>query len=152
MENENEIAPLEQAITERLENFNNETDINKKLEILIDIIKLCRDEYRSLDEAFKYASLAAVMTESPRADICCILGELYNMRKNAAWSKKWFEHAINNVSANIDTAFYTWYPILMIGNIYANDGDIKNAEKYFNAVSIFNPNYLSKTTQISELI
>lgn len=122
-----------------LEKFNEETDQNKRVDILI--LKIIEyTDNKDISNAFKYASFAAVCTTSPRADICCLLGDLYVGIGNNKWAKIWYKNAISNATTYpINAAYYTWLPLVKLANI---SEDKKEAESYLSAAEILNPNYL----------
>lgn len=122
-------------------------------ENLIDIFNKCENKDESVDilanyclerysdgdlnEAAKYAAIATICTESPRADICCLMGFLYHSIGNEKWAAKWLHNAIGNASAHIDSGYYTWYPLVLLANVETN-----KAEEYFKAAELINPNYI----------
>jgi len=91
------------------------------------------------DNALKCAMLGATCTAIPRADICCIIGDIYKSRKNWIWAKFWYERAVDNVSEKLDATFldpscYTWKPRLNLCVCEYNLGNFEAAERYNDEV------------------
>lgn len=92
-----------------------------------------------LDNALKYASIAAINTYSPTAEVCCLLGELYLMKGNLKWAEIWYKNAIMNTSISIMEEelvqdFYTIIPLLKLGYISDRLGKYEESLEYFNSV------------------
>jgi tetratricopeptide (TPR) repeat protein len=99
---------------------------------------------KDLKNALKYAALASVSTDYPRADVCCHMGDLYLEMGNLVWARFWFEAAIGNIYVDIsgeklDESFYTWIPMLRLSYIMYTIGDIDKAIEYNNAVLLIQP-------------
>lgn len=135
-----------------IDKFNNETDVDNSIDILIELIKFYRDEQDNLDNAFKYAAIATISSNNPRADICCIMGGLYFSQGNIPWAIRWYKAAISNTSSHINPAFSTWFPAAMLGSIYAANDDLETAVTYLNTAKVLNPDYAKETASIAELI
>jgi hypothetical protein len=98
-----------------------------------------KDENHDLDNALKYAMLAAALSYQPRADACCCIGEIYLSKGNDSWAKFWFEKALNNMSVWIDeqlpdSEYFTIIPLLKLCFIAHREGDDKAAKEYNDAV------------------
>lgn len=103
-----------------------------------------KDVTHDLDLALKYAYLAASATYSPRADVCCVLGEIYLMKGNYIWAKNWYEKALYNETTGFDEKrpdqeFYGSIPMLKLGFILHNLGRNEEATDYFKAVLKIEP-------------
>ena len=86
-----------------------------------------------ISEALKYASMATIVTASPRADACCCIGDVYMQLGNTEWAIKWFESAISNVSPDCESGYYTWIPLMKIAQAHILNCDFKTAEEYVSA-------------------
>lgn len=130
-----------------LDKFNSEKDENKQVDILIELIK-SYVEKKDFTSALKYCAFASICTTSPRADICCLFGDLYTVLGNIPWAKLWYKAAINNVPNDyiVESMYYTWYPMLCISSITDNPEESK---KYLSAVEIINPNYLKDVNNLN---
>lgn len=100
---------------------------------------------KDYDNALKYASLATISTDYPRADTCCQMGEIYICRNNFEWAKFWFEKAIGNIQVDdngdkIDESFSTWLPMLRLSYVFYKIGDYEKANDMNNAVLLIAPN------------
>ena len=99
---------------------------------------------KDLDMALKYAMLAVMSTWSPRADACCVAGEVYLERNNYEWAKFWYEKAVSNMNCGVDEElpdadYYTKVPILKLGYISYRMGNMKAALEYFESVLRMDP-------------
>lgn len=123
-----------------LEQFNEAEEPDKKVNLLLQLVDIYISE-QDISSAFKYAAIASVCTSSPRADVCCLLGDLYVTIGNIKWANKWYKAALNSVPTykELDTKYYTWYPLVCLGNIATTPDEIK---KYLEAAELFNPNYI----------
>lgn len=100
---------------------------------------LFKDVKHDLDIALKYAYMAAVLSYSPRADVCCTIGEIYLEKKNYEWARFWYEKALNNMNMSVDEEmvdadYYTVIPLLKLGFITHKMGDDDASEECFRAV------------------
>lgn len=96
------------------------------------------------DEAFQTAISAIGTTSVPRADICCLLGDYYAESRQYVWAKFWYTGAIDNrLQGQEDTfcerMYYTWYPRYILGNIYTEENNLQEAEKYYSEAIQINP-------------
>lgn len=103
-----------------------------------------KDENGDLDNALKYAMIAASLSFSPRADVCCNIGEIYLMKGNTEWAKFWYEKALQNTTVWIDeklpdAEYFTIIPMLKLCFICHKIGDIDTAKEYNNAVLLIDP-------------
>lgn len=101
-------------------------------------------ERKDTDNAIKYAYMAAAMSFSPRADVCCMLGELYLEKRNLEWAMFWYEKAYGNTSfsldeTDIDEDYYTIVPMLKLGFINSLMGNNEKALLYFKNVLAVRP-------------
>lgn len=99
---------------------------------------------KDYDNALKYAALASISTDYPRADVCCQMGDVYLERGNLKWAKIWFENAIGNFyidenGEKLDESFYTWIPMLKLSYIMYKLGNIESAVEFNNAVLLIQP-------------
>ena len=106
--------------------------------------------------ALKYAYMAAVMSYSPRADVCCTIGEIYLSSKNYEWAKFWYEKAINNLNCAIDEEmvspdYYTTIPLLKLGYINHMIGDDAIASEYFLSVLKIDPDNEVATHNLKQI-
>ena len=104
-----------------------------------------KDVNHDLDLALKYATLASVCTFSPRADVCCTIGEIYLEKGNCTWAKFWYERAMNNMTCGIDevlvdSEYWTTIPLLKLGFISHVMGNDEGALELFEAVLKIDPN------------
>ena len=103
-----------------------------------------KDVKKDFDIALKYAYTAAICTFSPRADVCCTIGEIYLSKGNLEWAKFWYERAVNNTNTaideqSVDEDYFTTRPFLKLGYITYNLGDDASAEQYYRAVLMYHP-------------
>lgn len=133
---------MEEELIQLVNNAENEND---KVTALINLV-VYYGTTNDISSQFKYAAIASVCTRIPRADVCCLLGTLYEKIGNGIWAIKWYENAISNASS-CDIAFYTWYPMLRMANLYA-DGNPEMSKNYLNAAKIICPNFLEKREEI----
>ena len=103
-----------------------------------------KDVRRDLDIALKYAYMAAISSFSPRADVCCTIGEIYLDKNNFEWAKFWYEKAINNMNTAmdeemVDEEYFTTIPLLKLGYIMHNLDDDESSEQYYKAVLKYQP-------------
>jgi tetratricopeptide (TPR) repeat protein len=103
-----------------------------------------KGQVKDLDIALKYAAMSVISTWSPRADACCVMGEVYLERGNLQWSKFWYEKAVNNMSCGVDeelpdSKYFTTIPMLKLGYIDYKMGNYKSALEYFEAVLNIEP-------------
>ena len=97
------------------------------------------DKEEEYGEALKYASLATIVSDVPRADACCRIGDLYAINRQTKWAKMWYTNSIQNVSNEIDSLFYTWLPLQKMCQMLMMEGNFKEALKYVESALIFNP-------------
>lgn len=107
-------------------------------------MSLTYKEKKDIDTALRYASIASVITLYPRADVCCIMGELYLERGNYTWSKFWYEKAVGNPylgieGETIDESSYTWLPLLKLSFISFKEGKYEEAMEYNDSVLLMYP-------------
>lgn len=86
-------------------------------------------QFDSLIETFKY--------DSPRANICCQLGDINLKNKRYTQAIDWYKIAIKceDVSLKggfVESFYYNYYPYLQLCYCFFCLNDIKNAEKYNN--------------------
>lgn len=109
-------------------------------------LQLMAKGFRSLgnpDEAFFKALEALGTTSTPRADVCCLLGDAYLQRGSVHWAKVWYREAIDNRLDGLEDTFcermyYTWYPRLQLGTLLIGE-DNEAAQKYFDELHETNP-------------
>lgn len=111
---------------------------------LLDIALKYKDKERNLDNALKYAMLASTLSYSPRADVCCTIGEIYLEKGNELWASFWYEKALNNFNVGIDeelpeSEYSTIIPMLKLCFIEHKMGNIARAKEYNDAVLIIQP-------------
>lgn len=111
---------------------------------LLNSALMFKDVKHDLDLALKYASMASVCTFSPRADVCCTIGEIYLEKGNCEWAKFWYEKALNNMSCGldeetVDTEYWTTIPMLKLGFISHVMNNDEGALEYFEAVLKIDP-------------
>ena len=104
-----------------------------------------KDKECDLDNALKYGMIAASLSFSPRADVCCCIGEIYLLKGNTEWAKFWYERALNNMSVWVDeklpdAEYFTIIPMLKLCFICHKMGDIESAMEYNNAALLIDPN------------
>lgn len=109
-----------------------------KLNALVAISRIELDA-QHFGEALKYAVLASICTESPRADVCCLLGDIYFQKGNLKWAKLWFEQAVGNIllgseAEGLDMKYCTTYPLASLSTIEYAMGNVKNAMEYNDTV------------------
>lgn len=98
-----------------------------------------KDKLHDLDNALKYAYFAAASTYSPKADVCCHIGEIYLEKGNVEWSRFWYEKALNNISMDIneissDIDYYTIIPLLKLCFICFKCKEYEQAKNYNDSV------------------
>ena len=92
--------------------------------------------------ALKYCAIASICTPSPRADVCCMMGELYFYSDNLEWAEKWYNNAINNTTSlsYINPEYSNIIPFSKLFEIYFKKKDIKTCEKYLILIETMSPN------------
>lgn len=96
-------------------------------------------------DALKYAYLAASCTNKPRADACCIIGDIYQKMRQWEWAAMWYRAAYGNVTEKLEATFLdedcsTWKPLLNLCVCEYNLGNVEKAEEYNNKVLEIVPN------------
>lgn len=121
-------------------------DTPNSIDNLNEFMNLSLQYYEKMDynNALKYAALASVSTDYPRADVCCQMGDIYLEKGNLDWAKFWFERAIGNIYVDhngdkLDDAFYTWVPLLKLSYILYKLGDVQGAFDYNESVLLIQP-------------
>lgn len=114
-----------------------------KLNALVAISRIELDA-RHFGEALKYAVLASICTESPRADVCCLLGDIYFQKGNLSWAKLWFEQAVGNIrlgseTEGLDMKYCAVYPLASLSTVEYAMGNVKNAMEYNDTVLELEP-------------
>lgn len=68
-----------------------------KLNTIIKISLIYKEEKNDLDNALLYALMGCTKTFSPRADLCCLIGDIYHEKGNDLWAERWYRDAIGNI-------------------------------------------------------
>lgn len=94
-----------------------------------------KDVKKDIQKTLYYAYIAASCTLTPRADVCCFLGDFYKNLKKFDWAKSWYERAVNNVVTGLNATFYdesysTWRPKLNLALCEYELGNKELAIKY----------------------
>lgn len=102
------------------------------------------DTEKNIQLALKYGYMAASLTYTPRADVCCVIGEAYMMICNYEWAKKWYKSAISNNSCGFDEVvpdqeYFTTIPLIKLGAIEHAVGNDAEALELYNSVLKFDP-------------
>jgi tetratricopeptide (TPR) repeat protein len=118
--------------------------MNYNIDSLLNESLAYKDKSNDLDNALKYAMIAASLSYSPRADVCCCIGEIYLSKGNIEWAKFWYERALQNMSMWVDEQlpdadYFTIIPMLKLCFICHKSGDIDGAKEYNNAVLLIDP-------------
>lgn len=114
---------------------------NRRVDLMVNLC-IYYFENNDYNEGVKYIAMASVCTQSPRADVCCLLGQYYMLMNNLKWAKFWTENAIND-SYSIDLVkeeWYTWKPLYQMIQIEIMCGDLKSAKKYLDLVKTYKTN------------
>ena len=123
-----------------IEEFNKAEDPDKKTNLLINLCQLNANKEDGIPVALKYAAIASIVTASPRADVCCLLGELYLKTGNLKWAEIWFKHALLNIG-NCDLSYSIIYPMRRLGDIALIKGNMEDKELYDNAIKVLYPDF-----------
>lgn len=104
-----------------------------------------KDRKSDITKALKYAYMAAACTTIPRADVCCLIGDIYQKLKNWTWAKFWYEKAYNNRCEKLEATFLdeaciTWKPLLNLCVCEYNLGNKDKAKEYNDMVLEILPN------------
>ena len=115
------------------------TSPNRRVDLLINLALWYFNDGHDYNEGVKYLSLAMVCTTSPRADVCCMLGEYYMLNNNIKWAKFWTEKATNDQYSYdlCPESYYTWKPLLQLGQISVMEGELDEALNYALAAKCF---------------
>lgn len=114
------------------------------VEELINKAMYYKDEANDLNLALKYASLATIVTYSPRADACCLMGEIYLLKGNVEWAIRWYKSALNNITMDMDEvipdkSYLTIIPLIKLAFISHGMGEDEKAIEYYDAVLKLDP-------------
>lgn len=93
-----------------------DTSIDQRIEALINLSNFFVD--KDFADSFKYASMATIVTDIPRADACCCLGDRYLMANNIKWAKIWYRHASDDaLRVGCDCKYWTYLPLMKFAQI-----------------------------------
>lgn len=93
-----------------------ESSIDQRVEALINLSNFFVD--KDFADSFKYASMATIVTDIPRADACCCLGDRYLMANNIKWAKIWYRHALDDaLRVGCDCKYWTYLPLIKFAQI-----------------------------------
>lgn len=133
-----------QAITE-LKKF-----INSNLgwkENIIDALFLLADCYMIVNDYEKHIQtlFKTFLYDTPRANICCKIGDYFMLQKNYHTAKYWYQAAtkcedVLNKGGFVQSIYYNYYPFLQLCVCFYNLGDIKKAISYNNLAEKYCPN------------
>lgn len=103
----------------------------ERLNAAFRIALIYKDRKKDLNNALQYAYIGASCMKSPRADICCMLGDIYRLSGSYSWAKFWYERAIDNFCYELEATFFdeacaTWKPRL---NLVLCEFELGNKEK-----------------------
>ena len=89
--------------------------------------------------ALKYAYDAVQCTRVPRADVCCLIGDIYLEDQNYRVASMWFKLAVNNIPDEFEGTFMLEcynkeYAMLQACVSLYNEGLIEESEKYNDMV------------------
>ena len=83
-----------------------EASIDQRVEALINLSNFFVD--KDFADSFKYASMATIVTDIPRADACCCLGDRY----------LWYRHALDDaLRVGCDCKYWTYLPLIKFAQI-----------------------------------
>ena len=114
------------------------------------IISACQDLgfiYMTLGEnaKAKNALLSSFVYDTPRAEVCCKLGDIFMFEHKFDSAIYWFELALKDKidlqsGAFVQEQYYNTYPLLQLCVCYYNLGNYKKAQKCNNKVGKINKN------------
>jgi len=92
-------------------------------------------ETRNKRKAYEYAIMAAPLTSTPRADVCCRIGDLYLSDKNYKMAKIWYDLALDNEPEKTENTFFdrqyaTTYPMLQLCVVEYWLGNVEKSIEY----------------------
>lgn len=103
-----------------------EASIEQRVEALINLSNFFVD--KDFADSFKYASMATIVTDVPRADACCCLGDRYLMANNIKWAKIWYRHACDDaLRVGCDCKYWTYLPLIKFAQISFLNKDYDDA-------------------------
>lgn len=92
------------------------TSVDIRIDVLIKLSQFFIE--KDFSESFKYASFATVITDKPRADACCCLGDMYLFANNIKWAKIWYRHALDDACrVGCDCKYWTYLPLVKFAQI-----------------------------------
>ncbi len=92
---------------------------------------------KDFSESFKYASLATIITDIPRADACCCLGDMYLIANKIKWAKIWYRHALDDsYREGCDCKYWTYLPLVKFAQIDFMEGQYDSALNLVEALLI----------------
>lgn len=117
-------------------------DVSKLNTIIkIALIYKSRGEMKT---ALNYAFNGCTFTFSPRADLCCLIGDIYYEMGNMEWAVKWYRNSFNNIpNIGEETSFNTDYlfkiPSLKLSVVLYDMGEYQEAMEYAESVLKIEP-------------
>lgn len=115
----------------------NSTD-NQRVEAFINLSN--HYVYSDFSESFKYATLATIVTNIPRADACCCIADKYLMLGEYKWAEIWYKHAMNNsLTKECDSKYWGYIPLRNIAQIKYSNGEKEHALNIIEALLITRP-------------
>lgn len=122
---------MEETIKKEIDKYfeileSEEASIDQRVEALIDLSNFFVD--KDFADSFKYASMATIVTDIPRADACCCLGDRYLMANNIKWAKIWYRHACDDaLRVGCDCKYWTYLPLIKFAQISFLNKDYDDA-------------------------
>lgn len=115
-----------------------ETSEKERVDTFIELSNFFVD--KDFSGSFKYASLATVTTNIPRADACCCLGDRYLMSGEFEWAAIWYNHAMHDsLQENCDSKYWTYLPLRNLAQISFSKGNKEEALNLIEALLIMRP-------------
>lgn len=116
-----------------------DTTPSKRVETFIELSNFFVD--KDFSNSFKYASLASIVTNVPRADACCCLADRYLMSGEYDWAIIWYKHAMNNACKDeCDSTYWTYLPLRNLAQIYYLKGQKEEALKLIETLLLMREN------------
>lgn len=108
------------------------------------ILSYCRSETENTDKALK-ALFSSFIYDSPRAEICCDIGNLFMKAEKYSNAIYWFETALNispkqDSGSFIDLDTYGYLPCIQLCVCYDKLKNHTKAEEYNDKAGSFHPN------------
>ncbi|WP_235929820.1 tetratricopeptide repeat-containing glycosyltransferase family 2 protein [Chengkuizengella marina] len=115
----------------------------------------CYIHFQQYDEALKYG-LHTFQLDTPRAEVCCRLGYIYEFKKEIEKAITWYKIAtvidIPDQSVYVQQPCYTWLPHVQICACYMSLGNLEKAKKHNDIAAKYIPNssYVTNNDKIIE--